>query len=73
LIYDQINWNKWWSYKSDVNDFGGTTECVSEQCDIFAYHHDMDGVLISHPNHHAWKDWFDNYLHLHLKNKGMIV
>jgi hypothetical protein len=74
LIYDQIDWDKWWCYKSDVNDFGGTTECVAEQCDIFSYHNKMeDGILIEHPSFHAWKDWFDNYLHSHLKNKGIVI
>ena len=60
------------SYKSDVNDFGGTSECIAEQCDIFEYHNNMGDTLIGHPNNHAWKSWYDKFLKPHLIKIGMI-
>jgi hypothetical protein len=72
LIYNQIKWENWWSYKSDVNDFGGTSECIAEQCDIFEYHNNMGDILIGHPNNHAWKSWYDKFLKPHLIKIGMI-
>ena len=64
LFYDQIDWDKWWFYKSDKTDFGGCFEYIIENCKFFFYKSEQQKIVPGgqHPNRHAWEKFFNNCL-----------
>ena len=61
----QINWDKWWFYKSERNDWGGNLEWTHENTDFCSPEPEPH-----HPMPHSWMEFFWKILKPRIESDG---
>ena len=67
-IMKQINWDKWWFYKNEKNDWGGSLEWTHEKTDFPHYE-----CGPRHPMMHSWFYFFWKIVRPRMETDGIYT